>query len=125
MGHRKAITAALPHGQDMSVVTKRKPKPKPRKASGPTLEQRVDALFDWADQLNKWSDDDVHIRNANNDVLRDCVARLDALESRERLRDKSHDEPVSNAGEAIGQHFRIVGEHAPWWRRLIGFMGSP
>jgi hypothetical protein len=48
-------------------------------------------------------------------VLRECLRdtdrvvdgmlhRLDALEARASLRDKSHDEPVSNAGEAIGQH---------------------
>lgn len=94
-------------------MTTRKPKPKSRKASVPTLEQRVARL-----------EKDSHPPVYNH--VPDILARLDALETRKRFRDKSHDEPVSNAGEAIGQHYRIVDEiRAPWWRRLIGFMGSP
>lgn len=86
-------------------MTARKPKPKPR--TDPAIRE---------------------LRRAVRSLIgiTDCQRdRIEALESRDRLRDKSHDEPVSNAGEAIGQHFRIVGERAPWWRRLIGFMGAP
>lgn len=94
-------------------MTARKPKPRPRKVSGPTLEQRVARLE---------KDSHPPVYNSVPEIL----ARLDALESRDRLRDKSQDAPVSNAGEAIGQHFRIVGEfRAPWWLRFLGFMGAP
>jgi len=94
-------------------MTARKPKPKPRKASGPTLEQRVARL-----------EKDSHPPVYNH--VPDILARLDALETRKRFRDKSNDEPVSNAGEAIGQPFSIVDEiRAPWWRRFFGFMGEP
>lgn len=97
-------------------MTARKPKPKPRrrKASGPTLEQRVAELEEIIDSI-------VEPR------LTDCCARLDAIDSRGELRNKSNDEPVSNAGEAIGQHFRIRGElpHRPAWRRFLSFMGAP
>lgn len=106
-------------------MTARKPKPKPRKASGPTLEQRVAILEKLADIASGWMFRHDEGDEVNDDFLRKCAARLDALEARASLRDKSHDKPVSNAGEAIGQHFRIVGERAPWWRRLIGFMGAP
>jgi hypothetical protein len=87
-------------------MTARKPKPKPRKASGPTLEQRVATIEAAREYDGEW--------------LEEINKRLDALESRDHLRDKSHDEPVSNAGEAIGQHFRITGEvKRPWWRLLL------
>ena len=97
-------------------MTPRKPKPRkpaPHKAAKPTMEQRISVMeaareFDgeWLEEINK---------------------RLDALETRSRYRDASHDEPVSNASEAIGQHFRIVGElpSASWWRRFVRFMEAP
>lgn len=98
-------------------MTARKPKPKPRKASGPTLEQRVAEL----EEITHFHNGAIVGLQACVSVDRkleiaECMRRLDALESRDRLRDKSHDEPVSNAGEAIGQHFRIVGERRRWWR---------
>ena len=46
--------------------------------------------------------------------------RLDALESRDRLRDKSHDKPVSNNAEAIGWRApRAIPKQPRWkfWRR--------
>ena len=77
----------------------------------------------------------------NSECIHEINKRIDVLESRERLRDKSHDEPVSNAAECIGPstahllrevrddiaqgHFTLTEVHRPWWRRLIGFMGSP
>ena len=59
--------------------------------------------------------------------LSDIVRRLDALEARGHFRDASHDEPASNAFEAVGQHFRIVGEapKQPWGRRFLRFMRTP
>jgi hypothetical protein len=75
----------------------------PRKASKPTLEQRVATIeaareFDgeWLEEINK---------------------RIDALESRERLRDKSHDEPVSNANEVIGLYPPTTPVRHEWKRR--------
>lgn len=107
-------------------MTARKPKPKPRKASGPSLEQRVAEL---EEVMSVFVEPRIEGCRRRIDILerqaRDISEHLRALESRASLRDKSHDEPVSNAGEAIGQHFSIVGERAPWWRRLIGFMGAP
>lgn len=108
-------------------MTSRKPKPRkpaPRKASGPTLEQRVAALEEWTNELeNARNESHANIKSDFGLVAH----RINALESRERLRDKSHDEPVSNAGECIGLHFRIVGElpSASWWRRFLNFMRAP
>lgn len=96
-------------------MTARKPvKPKRRKASGPTLEQRVAELEEIIDSI-------VEPR------LTACCEHLDALESRSKFRDASHDAPVSNAGEAVGLHFRIVDElpRMSWCRRFFGFMGEP
>lgn len=94
-------------------MTARKPKPKPRKASGRPLEERVHNLETLLDLTNEWALAQFKNHLGNEVALE---KRLDALESRASLRDKSHDEPVSNAGEAIGQHFRIVGERRRWWQ---------
>lgn len=91
-------------------MTARKPKPNPRKASRPTLEQRL-ADIEGA-------------REFDQDWLEELDRKIKSLEARAHFRDASHDEPVSNAGEAIGQHFRIVGEPS-LWRRFLNFMGAP
>ena len=116
-------------------MTPRKPKPKPRKASGPTLEQRVAELEEVMsvfvepriDGCRKRIDT---IERQAKDISEHLSAHdrhLRALDLRKDLRDKSHDEPVSNAGEAVGLHFRIVDElpRMSWWRRFFGFMGEP
>ena len=100
-------------------MTPRKPKPRkpsPRKASGPTLAQRIDDVVAATDQLIA-NDFNLH------SMLISLRSRIDALETRSRYRDASHDEPVSNASEAIG-HFTLTEPHRPWWRRFIGFMGA-
>jgi hypothetical protein len=97
-------------------MTARKPKPKPRKASGPTLEQRVNDICAAIDELIANDANALARECAREKALREIRERMTALESRDRLRDKSHDEPVSNAGEAVGQHFRIVGEVKPRWK---------
>jgi len=111
-------------------MTARKPKarkPVPRKRSKTTLEQRVAELEGWMDAHHKWAAVDTRTRNSNNNVLRECVARIESLETRAQFRDASHDEPVSNAGEAVGQHFTVIAElpRAPWWKRFWNFMGAP
>jgi len=88
-------------------MTARKPKPRkaaPRKGSRATLEQRVSDL----ERLADWNSDCIT-------VLRN---ELETLQTRKEFRDASHDEPVSNAGEAVGQHFRILGESRRWARPL-------
>lgn len=92
-------------------MTTRKPKPKSRKASVPTLEQRVARL-----------EKDSHPPVYNH--VPDILARLDALETRKRFRDKSHDEPVSNANEAVSITSDMMvkvkakggGFRWAWWR---------
>lgn len=90
-------------------------KPATRKASkrkAPTLAQRMGGL----EVTLQWTVE-------HQQGLRE---RLAALESRERLRDKSHDEPVSNASEAVGQfasgRWQIVEPSR--WRRFLAFMGA-
>ena len=102
-------------------------KSKPRKRSKTTLEQRVAELEGRMDAHHKWAASDTRTRNSNNNVLRECVARIESLETRAQFRDASHDEPVSNAGEAVGQYVRIFGElpRASWWKRLLAFMRLP
>ena len=93
-------------------MTARKPaKPKPRKRSVPTLEQRVADLEETMNVLVA----------GRLDAL---GKRIESLETRAKFRDASHDEPVSNAGEAVGQHFTLIDElpRASWWRRLLTFM---
>lgn len=102
-------------------MTARKPKPKPRKAYVVSMQADDDRIASMADAL----DAALTALLAQRTETAELKARVEILETRQYLRDKSHDEPVSNAGEAIGQHFSIVGERAPWWRRLIGFMGAP
>jgi len=117
-------------------MTPRKPKPRkpaPRKAAKPTLEQRVAYLEETVDVIVAPRVDacqremrerlfclDADFEKNTLSILR----RLDALETRSRYRDASHDEPVSNASEAIG-HFTLTEPHRPWWRRFLGFMGAP
>lgn len=84
-------------------MTARKPNPKPRKASGPTLEQRVA-------NLERFSHPPVY------NHVPEILARLDAIESRDRLRDKSHDEPVSNANEVIGLYPPTTPVRHEWRR---------
>ena len=95
-------------------MTARKPKarkPAPRKRSAPTLEQRVAKLERLA-----------HPPVYNH--VPEILARIESLETRAQFRDASHDEPVSNAGEAVGQHFTVIAElpRASWWKRLLAFM---
>lgn len=127
-------------------MTTRKPKPRkaaPRMRSKPTLEQRIAAIEDWADAHSAWASQKTENDNGNNDVLRDVLRRIDSIEARGHFRDASHDDPASNAFEAVGQHFQILGEvprtpifdwiknplviespRAPWWRRFLDHMGS-
>jgi hypothetical protein len=98
-------------------MSARKPKarkPVPRKRSAPTLEQRVAKLERLA-----------HPPVYNH--VPEILGRIEALETRAQVRDASHDEPVSNAGEAVGQHFTLIAElpRAPWWQRFWNFMGAP
>lgn len=104
-------------------MTTRKPKPRKaaaRKGSKLTLSQHVDVLTRETRERFFCLEADV-TKN-----LSDIVRRLDALETRGHFRDASHDEPVSNAGEAIGG-FRILGELPAQsrWRRFLTFMRSP
>jgi|SRR6185437_5407065 len=104
-------------------MTTRKPKPRkaaPRKASGPTL-ALLDEHFDTL-ALRVGSCEFQGRRR--DDVLAALARRIAILETRSRYRDVSHDEPVSNASEAIG-HFTLTEPHRPWWRRFLGFMGAP
>lgn len=120
-------------------MTTRKPKPRKaavRKGSKPTLEVRMETAEAFmgahSEAINQ-----LHQRIAAlekiahppvyNHVPEIC-ARLDALETRGHFRDASHDEPVSNAGEAVGQHFTIISDRMmkvatkrggwrwAWWR---------
>ena len=98
-------------------MSARKPKPRkaaPRKGSKPTLEQRL-AMIE-------------AVREFDQNWLEEIDARLKSMEARAHFRDASHDEPVSNAGEAVGQHFTILSESLvkvptkrggwrwAWWR---------
>jgi hypothetical protein len=104
-------------------MTPRKPKPckpAPRKVAGPTMEQRV---ADIEGSLDVVMDTIFPVLTKGID---DILRRLETLETRSRYRDASHDEPVSNGSEAVGQFasgaWGIV--ERPWWRRFIDFMGA-
>ena len=130
-------------------MTARKPKPRkaaPRKGSkASTIEQRIKAIDEWANKLmEKQGIAYSNIRDERDELARridaleaeifpaqfrrisrikSITARLDALETRKQFRDASHDEPVSNAGEAIGvpltpaQLARLMAyEGKRWWQ---------
>jgi hypothetical protein len=108
-------------------MTARKPKarkPAPRKRSAPTLTERVEMIERWIESANK-NAADAYTAIAKEHAA--IYARINALETRAQFRDASHDEPVSNAGEAVGQHFTLIDElpRASWWRRLLTFMRLP
>ena len=96
-------------------MTARKPKPKPRKAS--IASARNDAITRSLSDLTATKlHHGIWLQDHENEIHA-LHQRIEALEARKDLRDKSHDEPVSNAGEAVGQHFRITGEvKRPWWK---------
>lgn len=89
-------------------MTARKPKarkPVPRKPTDPAIKE---------------------LRRAVRSLIgiTDCQrARIEALETRAQFRDASHDEPVSNRAEAIGQQANL--EQPSLWRRFLIFMRSP
>lgn len=103
-------------------MTARKPaKPKPRKRSTTrTLEQRIKALEKWASEtVVEQGIAYCNIRDERDELSK----RIEVLETRAQFRDASHDEPVSNAGEVIGQHFRIMDEKpVSRWRQFLTFM---
>lgn len=90
----------------------------PRKASKPTLEQRVQQLEELANFHNS-AIVGLQTTVSINPIpaIAECMRRLDALESRDRLRDKSHDEPVSNANEVIGLYPPTTPVRHEWKRR--------
>lgn len=53
---------------------------------------------------------------------------LEALQTRKRFRDASHDAPVSNANETVCASGTLVAPLTPpaqsWWRRFLDHMGS-
>ena len=105
-------------------MTARKPKvrkPVPRKRFVPTLTERVEMIERWIESANK-NAADAYTTIAKEHAA--IYARINALETRAQFRDASHDEPVSNAGEAVGQHFTVIAElpRAPWWKRFWNFM---
>lgn len=93
--------------------TRKPAKPKQRKGSKPTLTERVREL----ERVNDVMILDLAKVPAAIELL---GTRLDALESRDRLRDKSSDAPVSNNAEAIGWRApRDIPKPPRWkfWRR--------
>ena len=107
-------------------MTARKPKarkPAPRKRSAPTLAERVEMIEMWIESANK-NAADAYTAIAKEHAA--IYARINALETRAKFRDASHDEPVSNANEVVGQYIRTFGglPRASWWRRFWNFMGA-
>ena len=115
-------------------MTARKPKarkPVPRKRSKtPTKcacgHDRTEYLADMA-QINRNFITIEGSQKNHKEALQQFHKRIESLETRAKFRDASHDEPVSNAGEAVGQHFTVIAElpRAPWWRRFLTFMRLP
>jgi hypothetical protein len=106
-------------------MTPRKPKPrkpaprkpKPRKTAGFALATRV---ADIEGSLDVVMDTIFPVLTKGID---DILRRLEAIETRSRYRDASHDEPVSNGSEAIG-HFTLTELERSWWRRFLDHMGA-
>jgi hypothetical protein len=97
-------------------MTARKPKPRkaaPRKASKPTLEQRM------ADMEKRVADMKA-VQEYDGDWLEQVNTRLNSMEARAHFRDASHDEPVSNAGEIPPRETQ-----PSCWRRFLAFMRTP
>lgn len=111
--------------------------------------KRIDGLVDRVDKIEReiWGwcigrvDLDIPECSHKSDTLR---SRLSSIELRmaypefhDRLRDAPHEASVSNAGDAVGEHYRIVGEWRPatpkevaemegegWWRRFLSPLWS-
>lgn len=112
-------------------MTARKPKPRKavvRKGSKATMGERMERVEAFCgahtgaiNQLHQRVSDLERLADWNSDCITVLRNELEALQTRKQFRDASHDAPVSNAGEAVGQHFRIVGElhHVRWWHKLV------
>lgn len=106
-------------------MTARKPEKPKRKATDPAIKElrrAVRGLIGITDCQRERIETIEKGREFDQDWLEELHKRLKSMEARAHFRDASHDEPVSNAAEAVGQHASLPRPSI--WRRFWNFMGS-
>ena len=108
-------------------MTARKPaKPKPHKDCKVSKKctcgyDRAEYLADMG-QINRNFTTIEFSQKSHKEAIQQLHDRIAALETRKQFRDASHDEPVSNTAEAVGQQANLPRPSI--WRRFLDFMGA-